>query len=53
MVVVMRNESFCPGANALIKGFRNGLVWEKESKATRVDGGDMAAIDEREGVYDA
>ena len=52
MVVVMRNESFCPGANAFIKGFRNVLVWEKESDAMRVEGGDSVAFDECEGVND-
>ena len=52
MVVVMRNESFCPGTNALIEGFRDRLVWEEESDAMRVEGGDSVAFDECEGVND-
>ena len=52
MVVVMRNESLCPGTNALIEGFSDRSVWEKESNATRVEGGDSVAFDECEGVND-
>ena len=52
MVVVVGNESFRPGAYALIKSFSDGLVWKEEGNAMRVEGGDSVAFDEREGVYD-
>ena len=52
MVVVMRNESLCPGTNALIEGFGDGLVWNKKSDAMRMEGGDSVVFDECEGVND-
>ena len=52
MIIVMRNEGFRPGADALIKSFSNGLVWKEEGNAMRVEGGDSVAFDECEGVYD-
>ena len=53
MVVIMRDEGFCPGADALIKGFGCGLVWEEEGDAMGVEGGDSVAFDECESVNDA
>ena len=52
MIIVMRNEGFRPGADALIKSVSNGLVWKEEGNAMRVEGGDSVAFDERESVYD-
>ena len=52
MVFVMRNEEFCPETYAFIEGLSDRLVWEKESNATRVEGGDSVAFDECEGVND-
>ena len=52
MVVVIRDESFCPGTDALIKGFGYGLVWEEEGDTMRVEGGDSVAFDECESVND-
>ena len=48
----MRNESFRPGAYALIKGLSDGLVCKEEGDAMGVEGGDLVAFDECEGVYD-
>ena len=50
MVVVMRNESFCPGTYALIKCFGYGLVWEQKGDTMRVEGGKAVAFDECESM---
>ena len=43
MVVVIRDERFCPGTDALINGFGYGLVWEEEGDTMSVEGGDTVA----------
>ena len=52
MVVIMRNEGFCQGANTLIDCFGYGLVWKQEGDTMRVKGGNVFAFDECESMDD-
>ena len=48
----MRNEGARPGANGLVKGVGDRLVWKDEGDAVRVEGVDFVAFNDCESVYD-
>ena len=52
MVVVMRDESFCPSTYALIEGLGYRLVWQQEGDTMRVEGVNVVAFNECESMND-
>ena len=52
MVIIVRNEGARPGANALVKGVSDRLVWKEEGDVMRMEGGDFVAFNDCESVYD-
>ena len=52
MVIIVRNEGARPGANGLVKGVSDRLVWKEEGDAMRMEGGDFVAFNYCESMYD-
>ena len=48
----MRNEGARPGANGLVKGVGDRLLWKDEGDAMRMEGGDFVTFNGCESVYD-